>query len=118
MDKLLICPRCDNYYQPLTSMGRWYCTYHPGSYDVDTGFSCCGRKVREINYNQTYVLLGATEQCVRDPKGCTPCDCGTDLAPVHIDTIAQYVDQIDVPKWRGFSYPYLYRSKDKYDARQ
>lgn len=117
MDKLLVCPRCDNYYQPLTSMGRWTCRFHPGSYDVDKGFSCCGRKVREVKYNKLYVFLGAREVYQKDPRGCTPCDCGTDLTPVEINTIAEYVDQMDVPQWKGFSYPYLYRSKDQFDNR-
>jgi len=117
MDKLQICPRCDNYYQPLSSMGTWQCKYHPGTYDVDTGFSCCGKKVREINYNPTYVMLGAREEYIRDPKGCTPCDCGTDLKPIHIESIAQYVDTIDINKWQGFFYPMLHRAKDKFENR-
>ncbi len=117
MDNILICPRCDNYYQPLSSMGRWLCKHHPGDYDVDKGFSCCGRKVREINYNTRYILLGASEMCVPDPKGCTPCDCGSDMSVIHIDTIAQHVDKIDITKWKGFAYPNLYRSKHQYDTR-
>lgn len=95
-------------------MGTWQCRFHPGTYDIDKGYSCCGRKVREIKYNRTYVLLGAQEENPREPKGCTPCDCGTDLEPIHIDTIAEYIDKIDVPKWKGFSYPLLYRSRDQF----
>lgn len=117
MDDLLVCPRCDNYYQPLTSIGRWQCRYHPRDYDVDKGFLCCGRKVREVSYNQTYVLLGATEKFLPDPKGCTPCDCGSDLSTIHIDKIAQHIDQIDISQWKGFAYPNLYRSKYQYDTR-
>lgn len=84
---------------------------------MDTGFSCCGRKIREYNYNQTYVLLGANEEFVPDPKGCTPCDCGVDLQRMHIDSFADIVDTIDITKWKGFSYPYLYRSKDTFESR-
>ena len=118
MDELLICPRCDNYYQPLTSMGRWECKYHPGDYDVDKGFSCCGRKVREVRYNPTYTMLGAREVFTPDPKGCTPCDCGSDLSVIHVDSIAPFIDQIDISKWKGFAYPNLYRSRHQYETRQ
>ena len=98
-------------------MGRWECRYHPGEYDVDSGYSCCGRKVRELRYNPTYVFLGAREESVRDPRGCTPCDCGNDLKPVHIQDIAEYVNEIDIDKWQGFDYPFLYRCKYQYDTR-
>lgn len=111
MDKLFVCPRCDNYSSKITSLGRWECWYHPGEYNVDTGYSCCGRKVRPLAYIPTYVILGAHEEHVREPKGCTPCDCGDDITKIHIQEIAPYVDQIDINKWRGFSYPYLYRSE-------
>ena len=84
---------------------------------MDTGYSCCGRKVRELNYNPTYVLLGAREECVRAPRGCTPCDCGADLAPIPIQEIAQYVNEIEIDKWKGFEYPTLYRCKHQYDTR-
>lgn len=117
MDKLFICPRCDNYANKMTSMGRWQCCFHPGTYDVDKGYSCCGRKVRPLAYIPTYVILGAHEENVREPKGCTPCDCGDDLSNVHIESIAHNVDQIDINQWKGFEYPYLYRSKYHFDNR-
>lgn len=117
MDKLFVCPRCDRYVSKMTSMGRWECCYHPGEYDVDTGFSCCGRKVRELNYNPTYVALGAREMNVREPKGCTPCDCGDNLRSIDIHDIAEFVDQIEVDKWKGFDFPTLYRCKHQYDTR-
>jgi len=101
----------------MMSMGRWECCHHPGEYDVDTGFSCCGRKVRELNYNPTYVALGAREINVREPKGCTPCDCGEDLSSIDIHDIAEFVDQIEVDKWKGFDFPTLYRCKYQYDTR-
>ena len=117
MDKLFVCPRCDRYTTKMMSMGRWECCHHPGEYDVDKGFSCCGRKVRELNYNPTYVALGAHEEHVREPRGCTPCDCGEDLLPIHIQDIANIVDQIEIDKWKGFAYPVLYRCKNQYDTR-
>ncbi len=114
MEKLSICPRCDNYVSQITSMGRWQCFYHPGEYDVEKGYTCCGRKVRALNYNPTYVSLGAYEQYVKPPKGCTPCDCGTDLERIHIDDIKHILDQIDIEQWQGFEYPFLYRSQDSF----
>lgn len=117
MDKLFVCPRCDRYASKMMTMGRWECCYHPGEYDVDTGFSCCGRKVRELNYNPTYRILGAQEEYVGEPRGCTPCDCGEDLLPIHIQDIAQMVDQIEIDKWKGFAYPILYRCKYQYTTR-
>jgi len=112
--RLFVCPRCDNYVNPLVSMGRWQCCFHPGEYDVEKGWSCCGRKVRELNYNPTYIALGAREQYVKGPPGCTKCDCGEDLSRIHIDNIKNILDQIDINKWQGFDYPYLYRSEDTY----
>ena len=117
MNKLFVCERCDNYANKITTMGRWLCFYHPGEYDVETGYSCCGRKVRPLKYNPTYVALGAHEQYVKSPQGCTPCDCGTDLGKIHIDEIKSVLDKIDIGKWKGFEYPYLYRSKDSFDNR-
>ena len=117
MNKLIICPRCDNYASKLTTMGRWQCRYHPGEYDVEKGYSCCGQKVRPLKYNPTYIVLGAHEQYVKEPRGCTPCDCGKDLAKIHIDDIKHFLDQIDIEKWEGFEYPYLYRSKDTFENR-
>lgn len=110
--KLFVCPRCDNYSSKLTTMGRWQCSHHPGEYDPEKGYSCCGQKIRPLRYNPTYVLLGAREEFVKPPKGCTPCDCGTDLARIHIDDIKNMLDQIDIDKWQGFEYPYLHRSQD------
>ena len=99
------------------TMGRWECCHHPGDYDVDSGYSCCGRKVRELNYNPTYVALGAREEYVREPTGCTPCDCGEDLLPVDIQEIAHFVDTLEIDKWKGFAYPTLYRCKWQFDSR-
>lgn len=115
MDELFVCPRCDNYVNKLTSMGRWQCRHHPGDYDIERGWSCCGRKVRELTYNPTYIALGAHEQYVKGPPGCTPCDCGEDLTKIHIDDIKSMLDQIDIDKWQGFQYPYLYRSQDSFE---
>ena len=111
LNKLSVCPRCDRYTSPMHSMGRWECSYHPGEYIVDEGYSCCGKKVRALRYNPTSVLLGQSEHYVRPPRGCTPCDCGNDLADIHIEDIAHVVDQIDIDKWKGFRYPILYRSE-------
>ena len=115
LDKFTVCSRCNKYVTPLTSMGRWDCMFHPGEYIVDKGYTCCGQKVRKLNYNPTCVVLGQQEHYVRPPRGCTPCDCGTDLSNVHIEDIAHAVDKIDVDKWKGFIYPILYRSKFAYD---
>ena len=117
MDKLFICPRCDNYANKITTMGRWQCFYHPGEYNVKTGYSCCGRKVRALNYNPTYVSLGAHEEYVKPPKGCTPCDCGTDLEKIHIDDIKHVLPEINIDLWQGFEYPYLYRPQDSFQNR-
>ena len=116
MQKLFVCPRCDNYASKLTTMGRWNCRYHPGTYDPDTGYSCCGQKIRPLRYNPNYVLLGAHEEYVKPPKGCTPCDCGEDLAKIHVDEIKQFLDEIDISAWKGFCFPYLYRSKDSFES--
>ena len=59
-------------------------SYFAGEYNVDTGYSCCGRKVRPLAYIPTYVILGAHEEHVREPRGCTPCDCGEDITKIHI----------------------------------
>lgn len=117
MQKLFICPRCDNYASQLTTMGRWTCFHHPGEYDVEKGYACCGKKVRPLNYNRPYIALGAHELYVKPPKGCTPCDCGTELARIHIDEIKSTLDQIDIDKWQGVDFPYLYRSKDSFENR-
>jgi hypothetical protein len=112
--KLFVCPRCDNYVNPLASMGRWQCFFHPGEYIAEKGYTCCGQRVRPLRYNPNYVLLGAHEEYVKPPRGCTPCDCGEDLSPIHIDNIKNILDQIDIDKWQGFDFPYLYRSEDTY----
>ena len=117
MDKLFICPRCDNYANKLTTMGTWGCRYHPGEYNTKTGYSCCGQKIRPLRYNPTYVLLGAHEEYVKAPPGCTPCDCGEDLAPIHIPDIQEVLSDINIDKWQGVDYPYLYRSKDSFESR-
>lgn len=115
MRRYYVCPRCDRYTTPISSMGRWECSYHPGTYIVDKGYTCCGQKVKKLRYNPTCVLLGQQEHYVKPPRGCTPCDCGTSLADVHIEEIAHMVDVMDVDKWKGFVYPILYRSKHAYD---
>jgi hypothetical protein len=117
LTRMYFCPRCNHYTSDLISMGRWECFYHPGEYDPDNGFTCCGKKERTLRYHQIPVLLGQQEFSVRPPKGCTPCDCGTNLEPIHIQTIAPFVDRIDIDKWKGFKYPTLYRSKDSHDNR-
>ena len=114
---LFVCPRCDKYASKLTTMGRWTCRHHPGEYDPETGFTCCGQRVRPLRYNPTYMLLGAHEQYVKPPAGCTPCDCGEDLTRIHIDDITDMLDQINVNLWKGFHFPYLYRSKNSFDSR-
>lgn len=113
--RCFVCPRCGRYAAPITSMGRWQCSYHPGEYDVDKGYSCCGQKVRSLRINPTCTMLGQQERYVPPPRGCTPCDCGTDLSSVHIQDIAHLVDIIDIDKWKGFIYPTLYRTKNAHD---
>lgn len=98
-------------------MGRWSCRYHPGEYIVEKGYTCCRQRVRPLRYNPNYVLLGAHEQFVKPPAGCTPCDCGTDLSRIHIPDIQEVLDQIDVSKWEGVDFPYLYRSRDSFENR-
>ena len=116
-NKLFVCPRCDNFANSLTTMGTWSCRYHPGEYIPETGYSCCGQKVRPLRYNPNYVLLGAHEEYVKPPTGCTPCDCGEDLSRIHIPDIQDVLDKIDISKWEGVDFPYLYRSKDSFNAR-
>ena len=115
LQKLFVCPTCDKYTSKLLSMGRWECSFHPGTYDVDTGYSCCGKKVREIRYNPISVALGQQEHYVPEPKGCTPCDCGGIQGNIHIEDIASFVDIIEVDKWKGFAYPILHTNKQSYD---
>jgi len=115
--KLFVCPRCDNFANKLTTMGTWSCRYHPGEYIAEKGYTCCGQRVRPLRYNPNYVLLGAHEEYVKPPTGCTPCDCGEDLSRIHIPDIQDVLDKIDVSKWEGVDFPYLYRSRDSFDAR-
>jgi len=104
-------------YCGYAALGVWHCKYHPGTYDVDTGYSCCGRKEREVDYTVINMIAGVTEYVPKPIPGCTPCDCGADKTPVHISEIEHVLSSIDHEQWKGFlrENMTIYRTKDSYD---
>jgi len=109
LEKQFICHRCKRYTNGVLCIGRWQCRYHPGEEEFVTindkdicRFSCCHQRVRDLKYNDLAVIMGQQEHCVRRPKGCTPCDCGDDFAPVHVDELTEFIRDIDHTKWKGF----------------
>ena len=59
-------------------------------------------RVRDLKYNDLAVLMGQQEHCVIRPRGCTACDCGDNLDPVHIDDLTSFIEEIDHDNWKGF----------------
>tara|TARA_Y100001954_G_scaffold236984_1_gene299315 strand:+ start:6476 stop:6871 length:396 start_codon:yes stop_codon:yes gene_type:complete len=109
LERYFVCNRCRRYTNGVLSIGRWECSYHPGHEEYVTingeeicRFSCCKQRVRALKYHDLGVLMGQSEHCVRRPKGCTPCDCGDDLTPVHVDDMLDYLTDIDYAQWKGF----------------
>ena len=87
------CPRCQKLYCFISALGRWQCTYHPGTYDNtqvngrDRGYTCCGKRHRQYIYTTQSLLTSTVELPKVHIPGCTPCDCGTDFTPVSLDQI-------------------------------
>ena len=90
------CHACKEIFTPLSNVGMHQCRCHPGTYDLDTGWSCCGRRRVEITgryvHNMVWQRRGQIEplpphltdrRAYRQsngryvkyaPDGCTPCD--------------------------------------------
>jgi hypothetical protein len=90
------CQVCKEVFTPLSNVGMHQCRCHPGTYDPDTGWSCCGKRRVEITgryvHNMVWQRRGQIEplpprfvdrrgyqlsngRTVKlPPDGCTPCD--------------------------------------------
>lgn len=69
---------CGQVFNGLSNMGNHQCFMHPGTYDEETGYSCCGMKrmgvVNKYTFNMVWSRRGKHEPFPIEPRGCTPCD--------------------------------------------
>ena len=90
------CEACKEVFTPLSNLGMHQCRCHPGKYDPDTGWSCCGQRDQQITgryvHNMVWQRHGRVEPLPLrfmdrravyfahgkpikiPPDGCTPCD--------------------------------------------
>ena len=68
------CRRCGENVVPAQNVGKWKCTYHPGSSTQNQTWSCCNRKV-EMRRKPACSAVGYTGfiECIHK-NGCVPCD--------------------------------------------
>jgi hypothetical protein len=76
------CYRCSQEYYIVDNIGRFLCSYHPGEYSEDTGWSCCKKKKRKIRW-RNFHGFGVDKPVVERHSGCTPCD-HNDEEPVNL----------------------------------
>jgi len=95
------CYRCGIRYDVVDNIGRFQCSYHPGKYDGETGWSCCGEKKRKVRHRNFHGFLDETRLNYKERHtGCTPCD-HNDGDPVHLNDhidltayLVQFSDQM------------------------
>lgn len=82
-----VCLRCSKKYDVVDNIGMFKCTYHPGTYDDEKGWSCCQRKKRRMRQR---LYHGFEKVMVFEERhtGCTPCDHDNE-DPVDL---SQYLD--------------------------
>lgn len=96
-----ICYNCSQKYDVVDNIGMFRCTFHPGTYDEDTGWSCCRKKKRRLRYR---TFQGFEKVQVRRERhsGCTPCDhnhCSAEevelASHVHLTNyLSQYAEEM------------------------
>lgn len=89
MEDWKTCPRCLVSYQHQNNVGQLLCLHHPGYYDRDFGYSCCNRKFRQWRHSSRSFAMQQTGLEVEhrlspEPRGCTPCDHGSDLVSINL----------------------------------
>jgi len=105
-----VCSRCYTVYEKIDNIGRWNCSFHPGTYDESEGYSCCKRRYRRVRtnvYQQSgfenvrcgyHTKINGKTIYVENPPpppGCTKCDHGLDLKPIVLNdfiSVAEFID--------------------------
>jgi|TARA_B110001452_G_C15241783_1_gene430094 surface protein len=89
------CPRCSTVYDEIDNIGRWACSFHPGSYDTTDGFSCCGCHLRSAKTTRWVRLGFVPEHVVQTHFGCTPCDHGLNLKSIVLNDMLDVANYLD-----------------------
>ena len=61
------CNRCQKIFTPISNVGMWKCLYHPGEYDRDKGYSCCGAKRLYCNNPYVHNMVWSRKN-IREPN--------------------------------------------------
>lgn len=120
MNDYIVCPRCENLFSTISSLGQWECRYHPGSQVMEEKngkerykWTCCQKYERVIHYNTVATLSSSEEYIPNRISGCTACDHGTDHDPVSLQSIQEYLLHMNTDTLRGLNRnkQIIYRTK-------
>ena len=89
------CTRCFTVYNEIDNVGRWQCSFHPGSYDTVGGYGCCGRRHHSPRSTRWERLGYEPDRVVRTHSGCTPCDHGLNLVPIVLNDMLDVANYLD-----------------------
>lgn len=93
------CYKCSIMYDIVDNIGRFQCSYHPGTYYDETGWSCCNKKKHKVRW-RNFHGFGVDKPVAERYNGCTPCD-HNDQEPVNLseylaltEYLTQYANQM------------------------